>query len=128
MEALDDRALDQVAGYFRALAEPLRLKILNALRDGPCNVGTLTNLLGCSQANVSKHLTLLSKAGLVNREARGTSVYYCIANQRTYDLCDLVCGQISERLMQQVQEMGGFGGSTSPKSAAALGKKAKAIR
>jgi DNA-binding transcriptional ArsR family regulator len=131
MEALDDRALDHVADYFRALAEPLRLKILNALRGGPCNVGELTDLLGCSQANVSKHLTLLSKAGLVDREARGTSVYYRIADQRTYDLCDLVCGQIAERLMQQVREMGGFSpktGAASPKVAAGPSKKARVVR
>lgn len=109
MEALDDRALEHVADYFRALSEPLRLKMLNALRDGPLNVGELTSLLGCSQANVSKHLALLAKLGLVSRESRGTSVYYQIADPRTYQLCDLVCGQIAQRLIEQVQVMGGFG-------------------
>jgi len=109
MEALDDRALEHVADYFRALSEPLRLKMLNALRDGPLNVGELTSLLGCSQANVSKHLALLAKLGLVSRESRGTSVYYQIADPRTYQLCDLVCGQIAQRLIEQVQIMGGFG-------------------
>lgn len=131
MEALDDRALDQVADYFRALAEPLRLKILNALRDGPRNVGELTELLGCSQANVSKHLTVLAKIGLAEREARGTSVYYRIADRRTYELCDLVCGQISERLMQQVQVMGGFGAQAVAPAAKASprpGKKTKGGR
>jgi len=109
MEALDDRALEHVADYFRALSEPLRLKLLNALRDGPLNVGELTSQLGCSQANVSKHLALLAKLGLVSRESRGTSVYYQIADPRTYQLCDLVCGQIAQRLIEQVQGMGGFG-------------------
>lgn len=108
MEALDDRALEQVADYFRALSEPLRLKLLNALRDGPLNVGDLTTLLGCSQANVSKHLALLAKMGLVSRESKGTSVYYQIADPRTYQLCDLVCGQIAQRLLEQVQVMRGF--------------------
>lgn len=108
MEALDDRALEHVADYFRALSEPLRLKLLNALREGPLNVGELTTLLGCSQANVSKHLAVLAKIGLVSRESRGTSVYYQIADPRTYQLCDLVCGQIAQRLMAQVQGMGGF--------------------
>lgn len=113
MEALDDRALEQVADYFRALAEPLRLKLLNSLRDGPLNVGELTSLLGCSQANVSKHLALLAKLGLVSRESRGTSVYYQIADPRTYQLCDLVCGQIAQRLIEQVQGMGGFSANMS---------------
>jgi DNA-binding transcriptional ArsR family regulator len=109
MKALDDRALEQVADYFRALSEPLRLKLLNALREGPLNVGELTAHLGCSQANVSKHLALLAKLGLVSREAKGTSVYYQIADPQTYQLCDLVCGQIAQRLIEQVQGMGGFG-------------------
>jgi DNA-binding transcriptional ArsR family regulator len=108
MEALDDRALEQVADYFRALSEPLRLKLLNTLRDGPLNVGDLTTQLGCSQANVSKHLALLAKMGLVARTSKGTSVYYQIADPRTYQLCDLVCGQIAQRLLEQVQVMRGF--------------------
>lgn len=105
MEALDDQALDQVAAYFRALAEPLRLKLLNALRDGPLNVSELTESVGSSQANVSKHLGVLAKTGLVSRQARGTSVFYEIGDPRTYQLCDLVCGQIAQRLMSQVQGM-----------------------
>lgn len=105
MQALDDQALDQVAEYFRALAEPLRLKLLNALRDGPLNVSELTELVGSSQANVSKHLGVLAKAGLVSRQSRGTSVFYEIGDPRTYQLCDLVCGQIAQRLMSQVQGM-----------------------
>ncbi len=107
MQALDEGALAHVADYFRALSEPLRLRLLNALRDGPVNVGDLTLQLGCSQANVSKHLALLAKIGLVKRESRGTSVYYQIADPRTYEMCDLVCGQIAQRLMAQVQGLGG---------------------
>jgi DNA-binding transcriptional ArsR family regulator len=108
MQALDDNALGHVADYFRALSEPLRLRLLNALREGPMNVGDLTLLLGCSQANVSKHLALLAKTGLVRRESRGTSVFYEIADARTYEMCDLVCGQIAQRLMSQVQGMAAF--------------------
>ena len=116
MQALDDQALDQVAEYFRALAEPLRLKLLNALRDGPLNVSELTELVGSSQANVSKHLGVLAKAGLVSRQSRGTSVFYEIADPRTYQLCDLVCGQIAQRLMSQVQGMTRTAAPTSVRS------------
>jgi DNA-binding transcriptional ArsR family regulator len=101
MEGLDNRALERVAEYFRTLSEPLRLKILNGLRMGERNVGELTELLGCSQANVSKHLSLLAKNGFVERASRGTSVYYRIADPRIYELCDLVCGQIGQNLAQQ---------------------------
>ena len=103
MEGLDDRALERVAEYFRALSEPLRLKILNALREGERNVGELTELCGGSQANISKHLSVLAKSGLVERTSRATNVYYCIADASTYQLCDLVCGQIGKHFAQEAE-------------------------
>ncbi len=98
MSAPDDRALEYVARYFKALAEPMRLKVLNALQDGEKNVGQLTEISGGSQANISKHLSLLTQYNLVERESRGTNVYYKIADPRVYDLCELVCGQIGNRM------------------------------
>lgn len=98
LSRLDDTALEEVARYFAALAVPMRLKILNALRDGERNVGDLAAITGCTQANVSKHLSVLAAAGLVAKSPRGTSAYYRIADARVYRLCDLVCGQIGRRL------------------------------
>ncbi|HTY93656.1 MAG TPA: metalloregulator ArsR/SmtB family transcription factor [Steroidobacteraceae bacterium] len=107
MKALDDRALGHVADYFRALSEPLRLKILNALRDQAHNVGELTELLNCSQANVSKHLATLMRYGFVERTTQGTSAFYRIADARVYQLCDLVCGQMAQHFAHQAQMLGG---------------------
>ena len=101
MEKLDDRALEQVADYFRALAVPLRLKILNALREGERKVSDLTAATGSSQANVSKHLGVLTQNGLVQRTPRGTTVFYRIADPGTYQLCDVACGQIGRRYAEQ---------------------------
>jgi DNA-binding transcriptional ArsR family regulator len=98
MSKLDDKALDYVAQYFKALAEPMRLKVLNALQDGEKNVSQLTEISGGTQANVSKHLSLLAQHGLVKRESRGTNVFYSIADQSVYELCELVCGQIGNRM------------------------------
>jgi DNA-binding transcriptional ArsR family regulator len=106
MKSLDDRALVHVAEYFRALSEPLRLRILNTLRDKPHNVGELTELLECSQANVSKHLATLTRLGFVERMARGTSAYYEIADPRVHQLCELVCGQMAQRFASQAQLLG----------------------
>lgn len=103
LKALDDRALGHVAEYFRALSEPLRLKILNALRDKAYNVGELTELLECSQANVSKHLATLMRHGFVERSAQGTNAFYRIADPYVYQLCDLVCGQMAQRFASQAQ-------------------------
>ncbi len=101
MRELDDGGLEQVARYFAALAVPMRLKILNALRQGDLSVGELTARAGSTQANVSKHLAVLMQHGLVERNSRGTSAYYRIADPATYELCDMVCGQIDRRLAKQ---------------------------
>ncbi|HNV88746.1 MAG TPA: metalloregulator ArsR/SmtB family transcription factor [Methylotenera sp.] len=105
MSKFDDRALqyEYVAKYFKALAEPMRLKVLNALQDGEKNVSQLTEMSGGTQANVSKHLSLLAQHGLVKRESRGNCVYYSIADSSVYELCDLVCGQISNRMALEAE-------------------------
>lgn len=98
---LDAAALEEVARYFAALAVPVRLRILNALCDGERNVTELTEATQCTQANVSKHLAVLAANGLVGKSARGTSVYYRIADARVYEICDIVCGQLGQRFGQQ---------------------------
>ena len=98
MEGLSPEALQQVAGYFQALSEPTRLQILNLLRSGERNVGELAQLCGYTAANISRHLNFLARHGLVVRESRGTSVYYRIADESVYALCDLVCGSIARQL------------------------------
>jgi len=117
MEGLDERALEQVADFFGAFAVPMRLKILNALRAGERNVSDLTAEFGCSQANISKHLSLLAQKGLIVKEARGTSAYYRIVDPRIYQLCDLVCIQIGQRFAQQAELKDMFIGATRPAAA-----------
>jgi DNA-binding transcriptional ArsR family regulator len=98
MEGLPAQALQQVAAYFQALAEPTRLRILNLLRSGERKAGDLARLAGCTPANMSRHLALLAQQGLVERDSRGTSVYYRIADPSVYDLCDLVCTHIARQI------------------------------
>jgi DNA-binding transcriptional ArsR family regulator len=98
MHDMPPEALREVAAYFQALSEPTRLQILNRLRVGEANVGELAEACECSVANVSRHLTLLSKHGLVHRDSRGANVYYRIADEAVYALCDLVCGNIARHL------------------------------
>jgi len=98
MQGLSPEALEQVAAYFQALSEPTRLRILNLLREGERNVGDLALACGYTAANVSRHLAMLMQHGLVARESRGTSVYYRIADESVYALCDLVCDNIARKL------------------------------
>jgi DNA-binding transcriptional ArsR family regulator len=103
MEGLPKEALEQVAGYFQVLSEPTRLALLNLLRGGERNVGELALLCSCTAANVSRHLALLTQHGFVTRESRGTSVYYRIADESVYALCDLVCGSVARQLDRQAR-------------------------
>ena len=97
MHDLPEEALAQVAAYFQVLSEPTRLKILNLLREGERNVGEIAELTGYTAANISRHLTMLTKQGFVARESRGTSAYYRIADKSVYALCDLVCDNIARQ-------------------------------
>jgi DNA-binding transcriptional ArsR family regulator len=108
MKGLPPEALQQVAAYFQTLSEPTRLQILNYLREGERNVGELAQLCGYTAANVSRHLAMLTKHGLVARESRGTSVYYRIADKRIYALCDLVCGNIARQYEQTARDRKAF--------------------
>ena len=108
MRKMDDPALEEVARYFAALAVGMRLKILNALREGERTVGELTEITGSTQANVSKHLGVLAANGVVAKTPRGTSAYYRIVDPRIYKLCDLVCGQIGRRYREAAKRQRPF--------------------
>lgn len=108
MKGLPPEALQEVAAYFQTLSEPTRLQILNYLRDGERNVGELAQLCGYTAANVSRHLAMLTKHGMVVRETRGTSVYYRIADDQIYALCDLVCGSIARQFEQTARDRRAF--------------------
>lgn len=98
---LGPEAIELIAGRFRLLSEPMRLRILHALRDGPMTVGELVGATGAGQANVSKHLSLLLDAGLVSRRKDGISAYYSVADVSVFDLCDVVRTRLGDRLAAQ---------------------------
>jgi DNA-binding transcriptional ArsR family regulator len=119
MQDLPKEALEQVAAYFQTLSEPTRLTLLNLLRSGERNVGELAQLTGFTAANVSRHLALLTSQGLVARESRGTNVYYRIADESVYALCDLVCGTLARRFERAASERAVFVNSAARAQGAA---------
>ena len=90
MHQLSDAALEQVATYFRTLGEPKRLEILQWLNKRPYNVSELAERCACSAANISRHLALLTRHGLVEREMRGHCAYYQLADPALDTLCEHV--------------------------------------
>ncbi|MFM1873259.1 MAG: hypothetical protein RL398_2681 [Planctomycetota bacterium] len=86
-----------VAEQFKALGEPSRLQLMSLLFGGERPVGELVAASGLSQANVSKQLSILHRAGWIRREKRGQSVFYSLADERTFALCELMCARVREQ-------------------------------
>ena len=103
---LSGAALEKVSERFKALSEPMRLRLVYALMDGEKTVSELVRETGGVQANVSKHLSVLLDAGILGRRKQGTSSYYRIADESIFELCDLVCGSIHDRLVAELDEIG----------------------
>ena len=103
---LSPDALEMVAARFRALGEPLRVRILEELRDGERNVSEIVAAVGSTQPNVSKHLRTLQEAGLISRRQEGNQVFCFIDDPTVFDLCDVVCTSISERLVRSARLAG----------------------
>jgi len=97
---LPDPLVDLIAQRFRVIGEPMRIKLLDQLREGPSTVGELTEALDASQQNVSKHLGVLHQAGIVSRAKEGTSVRYAIADDTVFALCEQVCGGLRDQLAE----------------------------
>ena len=89
-------AVDQVAARFKVLGEPLRLHLLQKLEAGRLSVTELANAVDSTQPNVSKHLKILQDSGLIARKQDGNAVYYSIADESVFALCDVVCNSLKK--------------------------------
>lgn len=100
--ALSDQALELIAARFRALGEPVRLRLLNTLMQGECSVTQLVEACGTGQANVSKHLAVLKSAGMVSTRREGLLTLCRIGDASVFQLCDIMCS----RLKAEHEELG----------------------
>ena len=93
-KALSDSALTMIAARFRALSEPVRLRLLNTLMQGERSVTQLVEASGTGQANVSKHLSVLREAGMVTMRREGLLTMYSIADPVIVELCEIMCARL----------------------------------
>lgn len=89
-----------IAGRFKLLGDPMRLRIIDRLRTGEVGVSQLASELGSSQQNVSKHLQILHSAGILDRRREGNSVIYWLADDAMVEMCDRVCGSMAQQLVE----------------------------
>ena len=97
---LPEPLVELVAKRFRVIGEPMRIRLLDHLRGGEATVQDLTQAVGASQQNVSKHLGVLHDAGIVARRKEGTQVYYRVVDTGVFELCETVCGSVQRQVAE----------------------------
>jgi len=95
---------DLIAARFRVLSEPMRITLVDRLREGEACVGDLVEATGASQQNVSKHLGVLLQAGIVGRRQQGNFAYFRIVDEGVLGLCEQVCGNM-QRQLEELSEL-----------------------
>lgn len=98
---------ERIAERFRVLGEPMRIALLDALRDREATVGELQRVCDASQQNVSKHLGVLLRAGIVGRRKQGNFSVYSIADPMVFALCEEVCGGLRREVDELDALLGG---------------------
>lgn len=98
MSKLNEETLELIAYRFKLLGEPMRLRLLQLLREKELCVQDLVELTGAGQANISKHLSLLTSNHILGRRKEGLHVYYHISDPTVYNLCDVVCDSLEKNI------------------------------
>jgi DNA-binding transcriptional ArsR family regulator len=99
--------VDRIAQRFRVLGEPMRIRLLDHLRDGESSVQELTSSLGTTQQNVSKHLAVLHSEGVISKRRDGTRVLHAIADESVFEICEQVCGGLRRQTSELEQLLAG---------------------
>jgi ArsR family transcriptional regulator len=98
---LNDEALELVAARFRILGEPMRLRILQELKNGEKNVTGLMEACGATQPNISRHLSVLLQAGMVYRRRDGVNAFYGIQDETIFRLCSVACDALKKDVISR---------------------------
>ena len=105
MRPASEQLLQRIAERLKAMADPMRLKILHAIHNGERCVNDILTEVGGSQANVSKHLSVLRRAGLVDCRRDGVNVYYAIVDPTVFEICRSVCDSMEKRVEVEKAEI-----------------------
>ncbi len=92
------RVFELAAELFSLLGTPIRLRILSALCDGERSVSQLLETIHTTQPNLSQHLAVMYKSGVLARRKDGVQVLYRVQSERAVSLCRSVCTQIAIEL------------------------------
>ncbi len=97
---MDKKIYELHAEICQTFSNPKRLEILNLLRDGEKSVNTLVQMAGISQSNLSQHLGILRRKGIVQTRREGLNIYYSITNPKIIKAFDIMREILYEQLTQ----------------------------
>ena len=106
-EPISEETLQFIASRFKVLAEPMRLRILHSLQRAEQTVTRIIEITGASQANVSKHLAVMTRAEMVGRRKEGLNVFYSITDPVIFELCELVCNRLRNTVAARSAQLRG---------------------
>jgi ArsR family transcriptional regulator len=98
---IDAKLIPIVAARFKALGDPGRLTILQALAEGERSVSELVEITGRSQPNVSQNVGALARAGFVAARREGNRVFYSITDPYVARICQAVCDGLLKQMRQE---------------------------
>jgi len=93
-----DHAFDAVASFFSVMSEPMRLRIMHAICEREKTVSQIVGELGATQTNISRHLNLMHRSGVLSRRKEGNQVHYRAADPAMVEICRSVCDRIAAQL------------------------------
>jgi DNA-binding transcriptional ArsR family regulator len=101
-----DAVFDKAADLFAVMSTPIRLRIISALCQGEKNVGQLLENIGVAQPNMSQHLNILFRSGILGKRRQGAQVFYRIEDETAAKLCRAVCLQavVNDDVMDQINK------------------------
>lgn len=90
-----DEVFEKAAELFAVLSTPIRLRIISELCRGEKNVGQLLDHIGVSQPNMSQHLNIMYRSGVLGKRRHGAQVFYRIADESAVVVCRAMCTQVA---------------------------------
>ncbi len=90
-----DEVFDKAAELFALLSTPIRLRIISQLCQGEKNVGQLLESIDVAQPNMSQHLNIMYKSGVLGKRRQGAQMFYRIADETAVVVCRAVCTQVA---------------------------------
>ena len=90
----------RVADRLRVLGQPVRLRLIEQLTGGASTPQELSEAIGISQQNVSKHLLVLYRAGVVSRRPEGSNVFYTLADESALAILNETLGSVKRQLRE----------------------------